>query len=92
MSVGVYIKRCEAHAEMMNHLSRNFYLLFDDPDIGLLTKDEMKLLLKHKYLNVTQEDQVLKAVVLWATAKLNQLSDDSILVQSTHQKRIRPDL
>jgi hypothetical protein len=41
---------------MMNYLSRNFYLLYDDPEIGLLTKDELKLLLKHKYLKVNQED------------------------------------
>jgi len=51
---------------MLNFLSRNFEMLFDDPDIGLLTKEEMKLILKHKYLNISQEDKALKAVVLWS--------------------------
>jgi hypothetical protein len=44
------------HSEILNYISRNFSSLFDDPDIGLLSKDEFKLLLKHKYLNVTNED------------------------------------
>lgn len=62
----MYLKLSEFHAQILNFLSRNFGMIFDDPDIGLLTKEELKLLLKHKYLNVTQEDQALKAVVLWA--------------------------
>ena len=37
-----------------------------DPEIRHLTKDDFKLLLKHKYLNVTQEDEVVKAICLWA--------------------------
>jgi len=42
----------ESYSVMLNYISRNFKCLFDDPDIGLLKKDEFKLLLKHKYLNV----------------------------------------
>jgi hypothetical protein len=29
----------------------------------------MKLLLKHKYLNVTQEDEVIKSLCMWADGK-----------------------
>ena len=36
-----------------------------EPEIRHLTKDDFKLLLKHKYVNVTQEDEVLKAICLW---------------------------
>ena len=53
LNIGLYLKLHESHAHIMNYLSRNFGDLFDDPDIGMLTKDELKLLLKHKYLNVS---------------------------------------
>ena len=39
--------------------------LIHEPEIRFLTKDDLKLLLKHKYLNVTQEDEVIKAICLW---------------------------
>jgi hypothetical protein len=57
---------------VLNYISRNFSKVFDDPDFGLLHKDELKLLLKHKYLNAANEDQVVHAIVLWCTAKLKQ--------------------
>ena len=47
------------HSEILNYISRNFEHVYNDPDIGLLHKDELKLLLKHKYLNVSKEDEVV---------------------------------
>ena len=49
----------------MTFVSRNFTYLLSDPEIRYLTKDDMKLILKHKYLNVTQEDEVIKGICLW---------------------------
>jgi hypothetical protein len=40
----------------MNYIIQNFEHLVADKDIGLLTKDELALILKHKFLRVTQED------------------------------------
>ena len=53
------------HALLMNYINRCFSQLANDPDIKLLSKDELKTLLKHKHLNVTQEDDVIKAICLW---------------------------
>ena len=36
-----------------------------EPEIRHLIKDDFKLILKHKYVNVTQEDEVVKAICLW---------------------------
>ena len=36
-----------------------------EPEIRFLSKEDFKLILRHKYMNVTQEDEVLKAVCLW---------------------------
>ena len=52
-------------AQLLTFISRNFTYLIGDPEIKNLTKDDLKLLLKHKYLNVTQEDEVIKAICLW---------------------------
>lgn len=49
-------------------------MLVSDPDIKHLKKDELKLLLKHKYLNVTQEDDVLKAICLWVEGQQSMAS------------------
>ena len=46
----------DSYSVILNFISKNFAILFDDPDIGFLKKEEFKLLLKHKYLNVQQED------------------------------------
>lgn len=52
LHIGVYLKISHAHSEILNYISKNFASIFDDPDIGFLKKEEFKLLLKHKYLNV----------------------------------------
>lgn len=52
INIGIYVKLNHRHSEIMNYISWNFESILDDPDIGLLSKDELKLLLKHKYLNV----------------------------------------
>jgi hypothetical protein len=54
------------HAQLLSFISKNFTYLIHDPDIKHLTKDDLKLLLKHKHLYVTSEDEVVKAVSLWA--------------------------
>ena len=56
INIGIYIKLSHTHSEILNYISRNFSQCYDDPDIGLLLKDEFKLLLKHKYLNAANED------------------------------------
>lgn len=76
LSIGIYIKISHSHSELLNYISRNFASIYEDPDIGFLRKDEFKLLLKHKYISVQQEDQVIKAIILWeqlqATTRITQ--------------------
>ena len=40
-------------------------VLYSEPKIRLLSEEEMKTLLKHKYLNAKHEDQVLEAICNW---------------------------
>ena len=55
----------QLHAQLLTFISKSFTYLVHDPDIKHLTKDDFKLLLKHKHLNVTQEDEVIRAICLW---------------------------
>lgn len=52
-------------AQILCYISKNFTFLIQDPEIKHLTKDEFKMLLKHKFVNITQEDEVIKALCLW---------------------------
>jgi hypothetical protein len=65
LNVGIFFQMQELHAMILSYINRNFTMLINDPDIKYLRKDELKILLKHKYINVTQEDDVIKAICLW---------------------------
>ena len=73
LNVGIYLQMEYRLSEILNYISRNFYRLYSDPDIALLQQHELKLLLKHKYLKVDREDEVLKAVCMWASARQESL-------------------
>lgn len=92
LNIGVYVKLNHTHSEILNYISRNFEHVYNDPDIGLLHKDEFKLLLKHKYLNVSKEDQVVQAIVLWTQAVLAKSTqhkgeDDNPNLRTTYLKQ-----
>ena len=66
MNVEISIKVKYSYSAILLYISKNFTYLITDPHISLLPKEQFKLLLKHKMLNVTQEDEVIKAVCMWA--------------------------
>lgn len=53
INVGVFIQMQDLHSMVMSYINQNFSVLINDPDIKHLKKEEFKILLKHKYLNVT---------------------------------------
>ena len=55
----------QMHSQLLCYISKNFTFLMQEPEIRHLSKDDLKLILRHKYVNVTQEDEVLKAICLW---------------------------
>jgi len=63
--IAIYFKVKNRYSAILHFISRNFSLFITDPCVHLLPKDQFKLLLKHKYLNVAHEDEVVKAVCLW---------------------------
>ena len=65
INVKLKFKVEELHASILLYICKNFTYLLHEPEIRHLTKDDFRLIMKHKYLNVTQEDEVLKAICLW---------------------------
>ena len=53
ITVEIYFKTKYIYSAILLYISRNFTYLITDVHIGKLPKEQFKLLLKHKYLNVT---------------------------------------
>lgn len=53
ITVEIYFKVKYIYSAILLYISKNFSYLITDPLISLMPKDEFKLLLKHKLLNVT---------------------------------------
>jgi hypothetical protein len=71
ITVEIYFKIKYIYSAILLYISRNFTYLITDQMISLLPKDQLKLLLKHKMLNVTQEDEVVKSLCMWADGQEN---------------------
>lgn len=56
-----YIKVKQNLSAIMNYISYNFDIIYDDPKIRFLSPEDLSILLRHKDLSVGHEDQVLKA-------------------------------
>ena len=79
VTVEIYFKIKYIYSSILLYISRNFTHLINDPMISLLPKEQFKLLLKHKMLNVTHEDEVVKAICGWVgdgtNGKATELED-----------------
>ena len=53
LDVGLQFSMKQLYAQLLTFISRNFTYLVNDPAIRHLSKEDFKLILKHKYLNVT---------------------------------------
>jgi hypothetical protein len=65
LPIAIYFQLKNRYSAILHYISRNFSLFITDPLISMLPKDQFKLLLKHKYLNVSHEDEIMKALCLW---------------------------
>lgn len=61
----IYVKVQHIHSGILQYISKHFDVLYNDPHIGLLSKDELRLLLKHKELSVSTEGQVVESLGQW---------------------------
>ena len=77
----IYFKVKYIYSAILLYISRNFTFLITDPLLSLLPKDQFKLILKHKLLNVTQEDEVVKALCMWVEGQEVGKGVDSDLME-----------
>lgn len=69
--VSLYLSVSYTHSAILNYISKNFGSLYTLKDLHLLNKDHLKQILKHKYLNVSSEEEVIYFLCNWATQKLD---------------------
>ena len=79
-SVSLFLKVSKLHSVILSTIAMNFADYTSDPNISLLSVDEMKLLLKSKILQVRSEDQVVDALMLWGRS--NRLHELEALADS----------
>lgn len=64
-----YIKVKPNLSAILNYISYNFDILYEDPKIALLDEEDLFTLLRHKDISTGHEDQILKAACLWRSSK-----------------------
>ena len=65
LSIEIYLRVEYTYSGILAFISKNFDWLYNCSDIIGLTKSEFVILLKHKYLNVKREEDVLAAFCIW---------------------------
>jgi hypothetical protein len=71
LSIEIYLKLEYTYSGILTYISRNFNWLYNHPNVGKLTKNQFFILLKHKYLNVKREEDVLIALCMWSKRGLD---------------------
>ncbi len=81
ITVEIYFKVKYIYSAILLYISRNFTYLITDPMISLMPKDQFKLILKHKMLTVTHEDEVVKALCMWCEGQDVRANLDQDLIE-----------
>lgn len=80
MAIDASINMAVVHQMILRYICSYFTLFTKDPEIGILSYDQLKLLLKNKYLNAPSEDCVVDALENWISNnevfKVNALEYD----------------
>jgi len=65
LGIEVYMKMNYTYPGILAYISRNFDWLYNSPNLVKLSKTELLVLLKHKYLNIKREEDALVALCIW---------------------------
>ena len=61
----IHIKICFIQTTIMNYILYNFNTFYNNESISKISKSDMQLFLKNKYLSKTIEDQLLISLMHW---------------------------
>ena len=76
-SVIVQIKICYLYSALASYLLKDFPLYINDPNINKISKQLLILLLKNKYLNKKEDNDIVKVILLWLNDEINIKEDIS---------------
>ena len=65
ITIHVYFRVEYTHSAILTYISRNINIFYTDTTISKLTKNQFHTLLRHKYLNIAREEDILVAFCLW---------------------------
>ena len=76
-TVIVQIKICYLYSALASYLLKDFPLYINDPNINKVSKQLLILLLKNKYLNKKDDNDIVKVILLWLNDEINIKEDIS---------------
>jgi hypothetical protein len=75
--MSLYISVNYLISAILNYVSKNFGQLYHEKDVKFLDKEQLKQILKHKYLNVSCEEEVVYFICQWVTQRQESLREGS---------------
>ena len=72
LTIDIYLKLEHTYSGILTYISKNFSWLYNTPGVGLMTRNQYLTLLKHKYLNVKCEEEVLVALCIWSKLSITK--------------------
>ena len=79
-NITINLKLCFIHSALLSHLVRNFSSLSHETNINKLSKSLLLMILKNKYLNKKNENEVVKALLNWLNDEINIKEDITELI------------
>ena len=76
-SVVIQIKICYLYSALASYLLKDFPFYINDPNINKVPKQLLILLLKNKYLNKKDDNDIVKVILLWLDDEINIKEDIS---------------
>ena len=80
LGMKIHFKLCYLHSVLVSYFLQNFEVISKDTQVKRVSKELLFLVIKKKYINNKNHDDIIKALSLWLEDKLNLKEDITDIV------------
>ena len=80
LGIKIHFKLCYLHSVLVSYFLQNFEVIAKDAQVKRVSKELLFLVIKKKYINNKNHDDIIKALSLWLEDKLNLKEDITDIV------------
>ena len=80
LGIKIHFKLCYLHSVLVSYFLQNFEVIAKDAQVKRVSKELLFLVIKKKYVNNKNHDDIIKALALWLEDKLNLKEDITDIV------------